>query len=88
MITMAFLQNLWVKNPIDVKALLDKHPNDEGYRRSLIKHLLFIPRFNSLTGKRIKLAYGGEVSTIIWEECTKEIADNSKNNMSSRQNTY
>lgn len=72
-IILAFLQNLWVKNPVKVQDMFDRNPER---RNDLLRFLLF---HGGLTGKRIKQAFGEDLAyEIIYEECTKEIANNPK----------
>lgn len=68
----AFLQNLWVRDPERILATLRKR--DEEYRRQLIKQLLFA---GGLTGKRLKIAFGPLIDQIIWEEASREIGGDS-----------
>jgi hypothetical protein len=68
--TVAFLQNMWVKNPYHVKRRIELY--GENYRRRVLKYSLFA---GCPTGRRIKQAFGEElVKQIIWEETTREIA--------------
>jgi hypothetical protein len=72
-VILAFLQNAWFKNPAEVKKIFERHPEQ---RNSLIKKFLF---YRSLTGRRLKTAFGEELcEQIIWEESSLEIADNPK----------
>ena len=72
-IILAFLQNLWVKDPRYTYDFFKKYPNS---RNNIIKSLLFM---GCLTGRRIKKAFGWELADrIIYDECTKEIANNPK----------
>lgn len=67
----AFLQNMWVREPSKLKAMLAR--NDEAYRRDMCKRLLFA---GCVTGRRLRQGLGDLCDEIIWEECTREIADN------------
>lgn len=73
MITLAFLQNLWVKDPERVRIMLKKR--DEDYRRQVIRQLLFA---GGLTGQRLRAAFGDLCAQIIWEEASREIAGDAK----------
>lgn len=69
MTILAFLQNMWVRDPERVKALVAK--KGEGYRRRFIRYALFA---GSLTGRRLLKAFGEDLcERIIWEECSREI---------------
>jgi hypothetical protein len=67
-VVVAFLQNLWVKDPERAQRAIDKHG-----RRHMIRNLIFV---ESKTGKRLRQAFGDMVDQIVWEESTKEIASN------------
>lgn len=75
----AFLQNMWVKNPTNIHAMLAREKTDfnrERLRLRLIKFALFR---GCITGRRLKSSFGEELcDRIIWEETTREIADNPK----------
>jgi hypothetical protein len=71
-IILAFLQNLWVKNPEIVYNKLKRNP---GSWNRWCKKLLFS---GGTTGRRIKEVFGDLADNIIWDEVTKEIADNPK----------
>lgn len=67
---LAFLQNMWVRDPDRVRALIEKY--GERYRDRLIHFALFN---GCLTGRRLKAAFGARLcSEIIWEEASPEIA--------------
>ena len=68
-IIVAFLQNLWVKDPQRIQKILDGH--DDKFRRALLKRLLFA---GGLTGKRLRSAFGNLCEQIIWDEASREIA--------------
>lgn len=51
--TLAFLQNMWVKNPDRVKAMVQRE--GEEFRRRFMEYALFR---GCLTGRRIKAAFG------------------------------
>jgi hypothetical protein len=71
---LAFLQNLWVKDPAGWKKVLD---DPIAHRPNLIRHLLF--DYGCLTGRRLKLIFGEELlKHITWEEASREIAGDSK----------
>jgi hypothetical protein len=70
----AFLQNMWVRDPERAKALIERHGED--YRIRLMHMSLFS---GCLTGRRIKAAFGDELlKTIYFEEASREIAGDSK----------
>ena len=72
-VIVAFMQNMWVKDPVKVQAMIDRHPDKWNW---YVKAFLFS---GCITGRRIKQAFGEELAnSIIYEECTKEIADNPK----------
>ena len=68
MITVAFLQNQWFKDPASVRQVFDRHPDK---RQELIARFLFGSR--CLTGRRLKAAFGGATDSIIWEQSSPEI---------------
>lgn len=73
MTIVAFLQNMWVHNQEEWTKFFESHPEKWN---AMVKHLLFE---KSLTGRRIKSAFGEElVEKIIFEECTMEIASSPK----------
>jgi hypothetical protein len=70
----AFLQNMWVRDPDRVRSDIAKY--GEQHRLRLIQYCLFA---GCLTGRRLKTAFGDELlEQIIWEESTREIAGNSR----------
>lgn len=69
----AFLQNMWLRNPEVAKSAIARL--GDGHRLRLIQFALFR---GCLTGRRIKAAFGDLVDSILWEETTREIADNPK----------
>lgn len=71
----AYLQNMWVKEPDKVQALLDRHKDNPMYWNKMCKLLLFA---GCITGRRIKDAFGDLVNDMIFDETTKEIAGDSK----------
>ncbi len=74
MIILAFLQNLWVKDPARWKEILEKYPDR---RVGIIRHLLL--DYGCLTGRRIKNCFGEDlVEQMIFEEASREIAGDSK----------
>lgn len=70
---LAFLQNLWVKEPERARAILERE--SEEFRVQFIRRLLF---HGGLTGKRIQQCFGDLTSIIIFEEATREISGDSK----------
>lgn len=73
MIILAFLQNLWVKDPARWTELLNKH---ESRRVGIIRHLLL--DYGCLTGRRIKTCFPDLLDQIVFEEASRVIAGDSK----------
>lgn len=76
----AFLQNMWLKDPERFKKKLARaeaeYPGSgEVFRMRMIEYALFA---GCLTGRRLEAAFGDLIDDIIWEETTREIADNPK----------
>lgn len=70
----AFLQNMWVKDPARVRA--DIARLGEDYRRRIMEYSLFA---GCLTGRRIKAAFPAAIlDQIAWEESTREIAGDAR----------
>lgn len=68
----AFLQNMWVREPHSVLSGIARH--GEAYRVRAIRTFLFR---GCLTGRRLKAAFGNELlAEIHFDETTREIADN------------
>lgn len=68
----AFLQNMWVRNPAKVQATLDRLPE---MRERLLRYALFA---GCLTGRRLKEALGEFLcNSIVWEECSPIIGGES-----------
>lgn len=73
---LAFMQNMWVKDPAKVQKSLDRWKDKPEFWNNMVKTLLFA---GCLTGRNIKKAFGQDLAlSIIWDETTKEIADNPK----------
>lgn len=72
MIVLAFLQNMWVKDPAKVRAMIARTPT---VRARLIHYALFA---NWLTGRRLKAALGPWCDRITWEEASPVITDNAR----------
>jgi|SRR6185369_307404 len=71
----AFLQNMWVRNPAKARAMIQRDPTGK-LREKLIAYALFA---GCLTGRRLKAALGEDYcSRIVWDECSPTIADNPK----------
>lgn len=68
----AFLQNMWVRNPDRVKATMERHPE---YRLKFLAYALFA---GCMTGRRLKTAFGELCGEIIWEEASPVISGDSK----------
>lgn len=65
----AFLQNMWVKDPVRIQGILDLHPHS---REFIIRHLLFR---KCRTGKILKATLGTQLcELIVWEETTMKVA--------------
>ncbi len=64
----AFLQNVWVKDPDRLRAIFHREPE---IREPMIAKLLFM---GSLTGRRLKAAFGDLCDEIVWEETTERIS--------------
>jgi hypothetical protein len=68
MIVLAFLQNMWFKDPNKVRAVFQRNPE---HRNQLIATYLFM---GCLTGRRLLQVFGDDLcDKIIWEECSPEI---------------
>ena len=73
-VILAFLQNMWVRDPERVKRDIAKH--GEELRLRYIEYALFA---GCKTGRNLKKAFGQElIDKIIWEETTREIAGDAK----------
>jgi hypothetical protein len=71
----AFLQNLWVKDPEKMRQIFDRHPGFES-RAYMLRTLLMR---GGRTGKILKATLGMEtINQIIWEETTTQIAGDPK----------
>jgi len=70
--TLAFLQNMWVRDPQRVLDGIAR--GGERYRRRAIYQFLF---GGCLTGRRLRAAFGDRIGEIEWEESTREIASDS-----------
>jgi hypothetical protein len=71
----AFLQNQWFKNPEKIAKMYARTGTTPEGRAQLNRIFLF---YKSLTGKRIKAAFGQDACReIIWEEASREIAGES-----------
>lgn len=66
----AFLQNVWVKDPEKFRYLIKRH--GEEFRRRALTYALFA---GCLTGKRIKRAFGDSTDIIAWDEASRHIGD-------------
>ncbi len=74
---LAFMQNMWVKNPEKVKASIERmhFTKRDEYRRRLIHYLLFA---GCVSGRRLRAAFGDLCDEIIWDEASNEIAGDPK----------
>lgn len=69
----AFLQNMWVRNPARVRRMLDRDTTGK-LRERVLAHALFA---GCLTGRRLRAGLGEELcDSIVWEEASPVIADN------------
>lgn len=70
-VTVAFLQNQWFKNPDKIRGMYEGHAAKIGLypaRARLNELFLF---YRSLTGRRLKAAFGDEACRqIVWEEAS------------------
>lgn len=71
----AFMQNMWVKNPAFWRAAIAQAADPEKHRRAVIRRLLF---YKCITGRRLMAALGEWCDCIVWEESTREIAGDPK----------
>lgn len=71
---LAFLQCQWFKNPDAVRAIYAKHATDLDRRAKLNARFLFR---ESLTGKRLRYAFGDLCREVVWEEVSTEIGGGS-----------
>jgi hypothetical protein len=69
----AFLQNMWVRDPERLKRAIKR--DGEELRIRMMEYSLFA---GCVTGRRLKAAFGELIEDIVWEETTREIADNPK----------
>lgn len=76
-VVVAFMQNMWVKDPARIRAMLERAPwnQRDDLRLRLIRRALFA---GCITGRRLKAAFGDLTDKIVWEEASPEIADNPK----------
>lgn len=67
---LAFLQNMWVRDPRRVEQLIERY--GEAYRRKLIRYALFA---GCLTGRRIQKAFEIDlIEQMEFEEVSREIS--------------
>lgn len=70
MITVAFMQNMWVRDPARVERCIAQF--GESYRRRLIHYALFA---GCLSGQRLKATFGEDLcKKIIWEESSRVVS--------------
>jgi len=66
---LAFMQNMWVRDPERVRALIERY--GESYRRRLITYALFA---GCASGRNLKTTFGEEICRrITWEEASREV---------------
>lgn len=71
---LAFLQNMWVKDPARVKASIARH--GEAFRLELMRRFLFA---GCKTGRNLTKTFGDELlAQMTFEETTREIAGDAK----------
>lgn len=71
---LAFLQNMWVRRPDDLRRAIAK--NGEEFRMMFMRYALFA---GCKTGRNLKKAFGEElIDRIVFEETTREIAGDPK----------
>jgi hypothetical protein len=68
---LAFLQNMYFKDPERVGEMFNRHPDRRNY---LIASYLFM---GCLTGKRLEQVFGSLCDSIIWEEVSRKIGGHS-----------
>lgn len=72
MVILAFLQNMWFKDPERAREVFAAHLDR---RNDLIRIYLFM---GCLTGRRLEQVFGEELcQEIIWEECSPDIGGRS-----------
>ncbi len=80
---LAFLQNMWFKDPDRMKTIYAKYVEREEPgkgRARFIRDFLF---FGCLTGKRLRQAFGeDECMDFIWEEASPEMGGHSSSSFS------
>ncbi len=69
---LCFLQNQWIKpeSIVGVRRIYAKHGTTPEGRASVNARILFA---GSLTGKRLRAAFGDLSDRIIWEEASREV---------------
>lgn len=79
---LAFMQNMWLKNPDAFWEKFHRLRNTrgpefaEGFRLNFIRLALF---WNCPTGKRLKATFGEKlIDQIIWEESTRDIGSTAR----------
>lgn len=71
MTVLAFMQNMWVRDPERVKAMIAKY--GDLYRRKAIPMFLFA---GCVSGRRLKQVLGEELCrAITWDEVSREISN-------------
>ena len=68
----AFLQNMWVRDPVKTRQAFDRYTTGR-LREAFIAHALFS---GCVTGRRLRHAFGDLCDVIVWEEPSPVIADN------------
>lgn len=68
----ALLQNMWVRDPEKVRAMIARDKTGE-LRGMIIQRALFA---GCLTGRRLRSVFGDLCDEMVWDECSPVIADN------------
>lgn len=71
MVVLGLLQNQWAHNPAAVAAMFDRHPE----RRSLYIACMLA---RSVSGRRLRRAFGAWMDRIIWENASPGVATKSR----------
>jgi hypothetical protein len=75
---LAFMQNMWVRDPRRVQAMIDRQPDEvkrREFRSQIIKRLLFA---GCKSGRVLRSVFGDWCDKIIWEEASPLIAGDSR----------
>jgi hypothetical protein len=72
----AFLQNMWIKNPDKFQRQLDRCESDEHREKLRSRAIAYALFAGCITGRRLRSALGDWCDRIVWEEASPIIADN------------